>query len=56
MTFNCQAESKSADFMLLASVQRSKSEDVKLRVIKNELGIIFFLLKNAPILIRRVGN
>ena len=46
---------KSADFMMLAPVQRSKSVDMKLIVIKNELETIFFL-KNVPILIRRVGG
>ena len=62
MTFSCQAASKSTDYMLLTPLQRSKSEDMKLIVIKNELKTklkmeqkIFFL-KNLPISIRRVGS
>ena len=42
MTFNCQAVSKSAEFMLLAPVKGSKSEDMQLLDIKNELGTHFF--------------
>ena len=42
MTFNCQAASKSEEFMLLAPVKGSKSLDMKLIVIKNELGTQFF--------------
>ena len=45
MTFNCQAASKSAEFMLLAPVKGSKSEDMQLIVIKNELGTQFFFSK-----------
>ena len=30
MTFNCQAASKSAEFMLVAPVKGSKSEDMQL--------------------------
>ena len=56
MTFNCQAVSKSAEFMLLAPVKGSKSEDIQIIVIKNELGTQFFFFKNVPILIRRVGG
>ena len=53
MTFNCQAVSNSAEFMLLAPVKGSKSEDMQLIVIKIELRTQFFF-KNVPILIRRV--
>ena len=56
MTFNCQAVSKSAEFMLLAPVKGSKSEDMQLIVIKNEHGTQFFFFKNVPILIRIVGG
>ena len=60
MTLNCQAASKSAEFMLLAPVKGSKSEDMYELGSKGsksedmyELGTHFFL-KNIPILIRRV--
>ena len=70
MTFNCQAVSKSAEFMLLAPVKGSKSEDMQLIVIKIELRTQFFFqkcpyfdkegrwenkIKNVPIYGRRVG-
>ena len=42
--------------MLLAPMQRSKFEEMKLIVINNELGTKFFFLKNVPISIRRVGG
>ena len=51
MTFNCKVASKSADVLLLALVNGSKSEDMQLIVIKNEIGTQFFF-KNVPILIR----